>query len=77
MLLIGTIIFCGVIFGEIATKFKLPKITGYILAGVFLNPNMFHFIPEDFTAHTKIITNISLSFISFSILHEISSCCKS
>lgn len=57
----------GFIFGEIATKIKLPKVTGYIIAGVLLNPGLFNLIPEDFTKHTDIVTNIALSFITFSV----------
>ncbi len=67
ILIVGVIIFCGFIFGELAKKVKLPKVTGYILAGVFLNPGLFHLVPENFVVHTELITNISLSFIIFSV----------
>ncbi|MFQ6051768.1 MAG: cation:proton antiporter [Candidatus Hydrothermarchaeota archaeon] len=66
-LIIGIIIFTGFVFGEIATKIKLPKITGYILAGILLNPSLFHFIPENFMENTSIVTSISLSVITFSV----------
>ena len=67
ILIVGIIIFCGFIFGEVAKKAKLPKVTGYILAGVFLNPGLFHIIPENFVTHTEVVTNISLSVITFSV----------
>lgn len=67
ILAIGVIVFTGFLLGEIATKFKLPKVTGYILAGILLNPHLFNFMPEDFVKHTSLITNISLSFITFSV----------
>jgi Kef-type K+ transport system membrane component KefB len=67
ILIVGTIIFCGFIFGELAKKVKLPKVTGYILAGVFLNPGLFHIIPENFVEHTQVVTNISLAVITFSV----------
>ena len=35
LLIAGIIIGCGFLFGELAVKVKLPKVTGYILAGVF------------------------------------------
>lgn len=66
-LIVGIIISVGFIFGKLAAKVKLPKVTGYILAGVALNPRIFGFIPEDFVTHTNLITNISLSLITFSI----------
>ena len=67
ILILGIIIITGFVFGEIVTKIKLPKVTGYILAGILLNPDLFNFIPKNFMDHTSIITNISLSVITFSV----------
>jgi len=67
ILVVGVIVFSGFLLGEIATKFKLPKVTGYILAGILLNPRFFNLMPRDFVKHTNLITNISLSFITFSV----------
>jgi len=64
---VGIILFVGFLFGEIATKLKLPKVTGYIVGGILLNPGLLHFIPDDFTNHTDFITNLCLSFITFSV----------
>ncbi|OPX28719.1 MAG: hypothetical protein B1H08_05375 [Candidatus Omnitrophica bacterium 4484_171] len=65
--IIGVIICVGFFFGGLATKLKLPKITGYIIAGVILNPHLFHFVPPDFAKNTNPVTNIALSLITFSI----------
>jgi len=65
--IVGIIIFTGFIFGEVAERFKLPKVTGYILAGIVLNPNLIKMIPQDFVDHTAFVTNISLAFITFSV----------
>ncbi|MBN2009671.1 cation:proton antiporter [candidate division KSB1 bacterium] len=67
ILLIGIIIFTGFIVGEICTRIGLPKVTGYILAGLILNPQLTHFVPETFVVHTDLVTNIALSFITFSV----------
>ncbi|MGA1790482.1 MAG: cation:proton antiporter [bacterium] len=67
ILIVGIIVFTGFIFGEIAEKLRLPKVTGYILAGIFLNPGLFNFITQDFIDHTTLVTNISLAFITFSV----------
>ena len=66
-IVIAIIILTGYIFGHIATKFKFPKVTGFIIAGILLNPNLTKIIPENFIEHTNFITNISLSFITFSV----------
>jgi len=63
----GIILFTGFVCGEIATKIKLPRVTGYILAGIILNPSLFGLIPADFAGNTDIVTNIALSFITFSV----------
>lgn len=67
ILIIGIIIFTGFVAGEICTRIGLPKVTGYILGGLILNPKLTHFIPESFVDHTALITNIALSFITFSV----------
>ncbi|MBN1360024.1 MAG: cation:proton antiporter [Sedimentisphaerales bacterium] len=67
LLLIGITIFGGFVGGEVAKRVRLPKVTGYILAGVFLNPGVLGIIPVDFPRHTDVVTNIALSFITFSV----------
>jgi NhaP-type Na+/H+ or K+/H+ antiporter len=57
----------GFLCGEITEKLKLPKVTGYILAGVLLNPGISHVIAPGFADHTAVLTNIALSFITFSV----------
>lgn len=66
-LIIGIIIFFGFLMGELASKMNLPKISGYIVAGIILNPDLFGFVPADFSENTEVITNIALSFITFSV----------
>ncbi len=66
-LILGTILIIGFIFGEIASKIRLPKVTGYILAGICLNPDLFRVVPKEFVAQTNLITNIALAFITFSV----------
>ena len=67
ILIIGIILFTGFIAGEVCARIRLPKVTGYIIAGLLLNPGITHFIPESFVTHTSLVTNIALSFITFSV----------
>lgn len=67
ILIIGIIIFIGFILGEIATRIKLPKVSGYIFAGILLNPEILRIIPNNFLEHTNFVTNLSLAFITFSV----------
>ncbi len=63
----GIIIFSAFILGELAELAKLPKISGYILAGIFLNPDLFNIVTENFLKTTDPLLTISLSLITFSI----------
>ncbi|MEE4196037.1 MAG: cation:proton antiporter [Bacteroidales bacterium] len=65
--IVGIIIFSGVLLGELAERIHLPKISGYIVAGLILNPEVVDFIPENFAENTGLITDIALSFITFSV----------
>lgn len=67
LLIIGTIIISGFFLGELAARLKLPRITGYILAGILLNPKVSGIIPAGFSKHTDTVTNIALCFITFSV----------
>lgn len=67
ILIFGIILITGYVFGEIAVKIKLPKVSGYIIAGILLNPDLLSIIPADFIDNTGLITNISLSVITFSV----------
>ncbi len=67
VLAVGIIVIVGFIFGEIAIRLKLPKVTGYILAGIFLNPDIMSFMPHVAASRTNLIINLALCFITFSI----------
>ncbi|MGB2705351.1 MAG: cation:proton antiporter [Candidatus Omnitrophota bacterium] len=67
ILIIGIVLFVGFIFGQELKRLKFPKIVGYILAGVLLNPRICRFVPANITAQTDIIENIAIAFIAFAI----------
>lgn len=67
ILSIGILIFTGYILGELVEKVKLPKISGYILAGLLLNPDVLGVMSTKFVENTDPLLTISLSFITFSI----------
>ena len=67
ILSIGILIFTGFLLGELASKIKLPKISGYILAGILLNPDLLGIMSSQFVDHTDPLLTISLSLITFSI----------
>ena len=67
MLTVGIIIISGFVMGELVQRFRLPKVTGYIIAGIMLNPGLNGLITGEFVSHTDLVTKIALSFIAFSV----------
>lgn len=67
ILLVGIVILVGFVLGQELQKLKFPKIVGYIIAGVLLNPHIAHFVPADITSKTDIIENIAIAFIAFAV----------
>ena len=64
---LGIVVVVGSIFGELAQKVKLPRVIGFILAGVFLNPDLTGFMPHTAAKSTNFVINLALCFITFSI----------
>jgi len=77
ILKIAAVLLFGFIGGKVASKFKLPEVSGYLLFGILLGPSLGLIIP-DFAGivttsdqeELKFIGDIALSFIAFSIGSE-------
>lgn len=67
ILSIGILVFTGYILGELAQIITLPRISGYIIAGILLNPDLFGIMSWQFVENTDSLLNIALSVITFSI----------
>lgn len=67
LLFLGIVLLGGFLVGELADKVGLPKVTGYIAAGVLLNPGLFGFMPVRLLDQTQPVTNMALAFITFSV----------
>ncbi|MCD4707859.1 MAG: cation:proton antiporter [Candidatus Sabulitectum sp.] len=65
--ILGTLLFTGFIAGRVASKFGLPAVTGYILAGVLLNPQVSGIISPSFVNSSDLVTIMTLSIITFSV----------
>lgn len=67
ILIVDIIIFTGFILGDISLRLGLPKVTGYIIAGIVLNPGLLPVVPQTFVNQASIVTHIALAFITFSV----------
>ncbi len=67
ILTFGLILIFGYIAGKVANLFKLPKITGYITAGILLEPSFLGILPEKFIENSNTISNFALCIITYAI----------
>ena len=82
MLGLTVVLLTGLAFGKLSKLFKIPNVTGYLLGGFIIGPGLLGLIfPEssplhdgiigsDFVHALKIIADIELAFIAFSIGSE-------
>ncbi|MFY9430150.1 MAG: cation:proton antiporter, partial [Acetomicrobium sp.] len=56
----------------IVNVFKLPNVTGYILAGMLIGPSFLGIIPREVVSSFNIISEAALGFIAYSIGGELS-----
>ena len=78
LLAIGLAMFAGLFLSRLASKFNLPDVTSYLVAGVLIGPLCLGAlgIPNlglpsfDFVEKLGLISDVSLGFIAFSIGNE-------
>lgn len=59
------ILISGFLVTRFTKRIQLPKVSGYILAGILIGPSGLHFIHSGFIANLDVISIIALSFIAF------------
>ena len=64
---LAIILLVGLIFGEIAAKCKVPRVTGYLLGGLIIGPSVTGIVPLHYVESLSFISNIALAFIAFAI----------
>ncbi len=68
---IGLIVTFGVIVGHIMSRFNIPSIAGYVIAGIIVGPSAFNWIPESTAYAFGPITDIALAFLAFGVGTEL------
>ena len=63
----GLVLFMGYLFGSVASLLKLPRVSGYILAGMVMSPSLLGIVDREFLDGADLITHASLSLITFLI----------
>lgn len=70
LLKISIVLLVGAIGGRVARIFKLPNVSGYLIAGLFLGSSFFKFVSSQDIETFSVINELALAFIAFSIGSE-------
>jgi Kef-type K+ transport system membrane component KefB len=61
----GFLLLAAYLIGDVLSRIKLPKITGYILAGILFGPYLLDLVSADTVRELKLIDDLALTFIAF------------
>lgn len=71
-LLVGLVVFLGLLSGKFIERLKVPQVVGYILVGVFLGSSFLNLIKIENIGKLEIISSFALALIGFTIGGELS-----
>ena len=67
---IAIVLFAGIAVSKIVSFFKLPNVTGYLIAGLIIGPYVLNLVPLNALNGLHIIAEAALGFIAFNIGSE-------
>ncbi len=67
LLVLSIILFAGFILTRLTNTLNLPKVSGYILAGILIGPYCMNLIPGAFISHMGFVSDLALAFIAFDV----------
>ena len=70
LLKISIVLIVGAIGGKIARYFKLPNVSGYLVAGLLLGPSFTKYVSPAVMDSFSVISELALAIIAFSIGSE-------
>ena len=67
LLALSIILFSGFILTRLTNTLNMPKVSGYILAGILIGPCCLNFIPPSMIEGMSFISDLALAFIAFGV----------
>ena len=76
LLILGLILFFGYLGGLLANRIGLPKVSGYVLLGIFLSPSVTGIISKEFLKSSSVIVDFALAMVAFDLGGNLRACLK-
>lgn len=67
LLTLSIILFSGFIMTRMTNTLNMPKVSGYIMAGILIGPFGLNFIPKDMIGGMSFVSDLALAFIAFGV----------
>jgi len=67
LLVLSLILFSGFIMTRLTNTLNLPKVSGYILAGILIGPCGLNFVPKEIISGMGFVSDLALAFIAFGV----------
>lgn len=67
ILALSMILFAGFIMTRLTNTLNMPKVSGYILAGILIGPYCLNFIPAHIIKDMGFVSDVALAFIAFGV----------
>lgn len=67
LLMLSVILFAGFVMTRLTNTLNLPKVSGYILAGILIGPCGLDMVPMDMVTHMGFVSDLALAFIAFGV----------
>jgi Kef-type K+ transport system membrane component KefB len=64
LMVFGFLILTGTVAGSLVRRFRMPGITGYLLAGIICGPDLLHLVQDDILLNLSFINETALTFIA-------------
>ena len=69
---VAIVLLVGLLTAKLASKAKLPNVTGYLVGGLIIGPSILKLVPKEVVGQMGILSEAALGFIAFSIGSEFS-----
>ena len=64
---LAIILIAGLLMGKVISYLKLPKVTGYLIAGILIGPFVLKLVPNNAVKGLTVISEAALGFIAYNI----------